>query len=49
MNKISFAVAAVYGASMANAQATCQSTIALPDQQMADKMALAELNFTYLD
>ena len=49
MNKISFAVAAVYGASMAKAQATCQSTRPLPDQQMADKMALAELNFTYLD
>ena len=49
MNKISFAVAAVYGASMAKAQATCQSTTAPPDQQMADKMALAEANFSYLD
>ena len=49
MNKISFAVAAVYGASMAKAQATCQSTTSPPDQQMADKMALAEANFSYLD
>ena len=48
MNKISFAVAAVYGASMAKAQA-CSAQEALPDQTMEDKMALAELNYSYLD
>ena len=48
MNKISFAVSAIYGASMARAQA-CQATLPLPDQSSADKMALAELNFAYLD
>ena len=45
MNKLSFAVAAVYGASRAKAQA-CQP---LPDQSITDKMALAELNYSYLD
>ena len=47
MNKLSFAVAAVYGASMAKAQ--CQATLPLPDQSQEDKMALAELNHAYLD
>ena len=47
MNKLSFAVAAVYGASMAKAQ--CQATRPLPDQSQSDKMALAELNHAYLD
>jgi len=45
MNKLSFAVAAVYGASKARAQA-CQP---LPDQSITDKMELAELNYSYLD
>ena len=49
MNKLSFAVAAVYGASMAKAQSQCQATRPLPDQSQDDKMALAEQNFAYLD
>ena len=48
MNKISFAMAAIYGASLARAN-TCTAQGPLPDQNQAYTVALGEQNYNYLD
>ena len=49
MNKLSFAVAAVYFAAMAKAQQCASQSGPAPAQDQSNKRVQGELNFAYLD
>ena len=49
MMKLSFTIAAIYGASVARAQTTCTAQSPVPDQSQQYSVTLGEQNFNYLD